>query len=232
MLRTPSGRVELAPPALIEDAARLREAMARPAEGFVLIGRRHLRSNNSWMHNLPALAGGTNRCTLRMHPDDAADLGVTDTAVVKGAGGELVVPVELTDGIRRGVLSLPHGWGHDRPGTGQQLAAGQPGVNVNQLNAGLGTVSQNVNALRTELAATRKDANAGTAGAMAMAGMPQAYLPGKSMFAAGAATYEGQTAIAIGLSKISDNGKWVTKITGSANSRGKVGAAVGVGYQW
>ncbi|WP_277243015.1 molybdopterin oxidoreductase family protein [Mycolicibacterium obuense] len=136
VLRTPSGQVELAPPALIEDAARLREAVARPAEGFVLIGRRHLRSNNSWMHNLPALAGGTNQCTLRMHPDDAADLGVTDTAVVKGAGGELVVPVEITDGIRRGVLSLPHGWGHDRPGTGQQLAAGQPGVNVNQLNDG------------------------------------------------------------------------------------------------
>lgn len=136
VLRTPSGRVELAPPALIDDAARLREAMARPAEGFVLIGRRHLRSNNSWMHNLPALAGGTNRCTLRMHPDDAAELGVTDTAVVKGAGGELVVPVEITDGIRRGVLSLPHGWGHDRPGTGQQLAADQPGVNVNQLNDG------------------------------------------------------------------------------------------------
>jgi anaerobic selenocysteine-containing dehydrogenase len=136
VLRTPSGLVELAPPALIDDAARLREAMAHPAEGFVLIGRRHLRSNNSWMHNLPALAGGTNRCTLRMHPDDAADLGVTDTAVVKGSGGELVVPVEITDGIRRGVLSLPHGWGHDRPGTGQQLAAGQPGVNVNQLNDG------------------------------------------------------------------------------------------------
>ncbi|WP_111508054.1 molybdopterin-dependent oxidoreductase [Mycobacterium kyogaense] len=136
VLRTPSGQVELAPPALIDDAARLLEAMARPAEGFVLIGRRHLRSNNSWMHNLPALAGGTNQCTLRMHPDDAADLGVTDTAVVKGAGGELVVPVEITDGIRRGVLSLPHGWGHDRPGTGQHLAAGQPGVNVNQLNDG------------------------------------------------------------------------------------------------
>ncbi|TRW80047.1 molybdopterin-dependent oxidoreductase [Mycolicibacterium sp. 018/SC-01/001] len=136
VLRTPSGRIELAPHALIEDAARLREAMAHPAEGFVLIGRRHLRSNNSWMHNLPALAGGTNRCTLRMHPDDAADLGVTDTAVVKGAGGELVVPVEITDGIRRGVLSLPHGWGHDRPGTGQHLAADQPGVNVNQLNDG------------------------------------------------------------------------------------------------
>ncbi|KMO83539.1 molybdopterin-dependent oxidoreductase [Mycolicibacterium chlorophenolicum] len=136
VLRTPSGRIELAPPALVDDTARLRGALGSPAEGFVLIGRRHLRSNNSWMHNLPALAGGTNRCTLRMHPDDAADLGVTDTAVVKGAGGELVVPVEITEDIRRGVLSLPHGWGHDRAGTGQQLAAGQPGVNVNQLNDG------------------------------------------------------------------------------------------------
>ncbi|KRE26755.1 molybdopterin-binding oxidoreductase [Mycobacterium sp. Soil538] len=136
VLRTPSGRIELAPPPLVDDAARLRAALGSPTEGFVLIGRRHLRSNNSWMHNLPALSGGTNRCTLRMHPDDAADLGVTDTAVVKGAGGELVVPVEITEDIRRGVLSLPHGWGHDRAGTGQQLAAGQPGVNVNQLNDG------------------------------------------------------------------------------------------------
>lgn len=136
VLRTPSGRIELAPPALVDDAARLRAALGAPTDGFVLIGRRHLRSNNSWMHNLPALAGGTNRCTLRMHPADAAELGVTDTAIVKGAGGELVVPVEITEDIRRGVLSLPHGWGHDRDGTGQQLAAGRPGVNVNQLNDG------------------------------------------------------------------------------------------------
>jgi anaerobic selenocysteine-containing dehydrogenase len=136
VLRTPSGRIELAPPALVDDAARLRSALQSPAGGFTLIGRRHLRSNNSWMHNLPALSGGTNRCTLRMHPDDALDLGVTDTAVVKGPGGELVVPVEITDDIRRGVISLPHGWGHDRQGTGQQLAAGSPGVNVNQLNDG------------------------------------------------------------------------------------------------
>ncbi|MGP4054533.1 molybdopterin-dependent oxidoreductase [Mycobacterium sp. 4D054] len=136
VLRTPSGRVELTPPQLIADAARLRAALGRRGDGFVLIGRRHLRSNNSWMHNLPALAGGSNRCTLRMHPDDAAELGVTDTAVVKGPGGELVVPVEITDGIRRGVLSLPHGWGHDRDGTGQRLAAEAPGVNANQLNDG------------------------------------------------------------------------------------------------
>ena len=136
LLRTPSGLVELAPPQLISDAGRLRDALHRHTDGFVLIGRRHLRSNNSWMHNLPALAGGTNRCTLRIHPDDAADLGLTDSAVVKGPGGELVVPVEVTEDIRRGVLSLPHGWGHDRPGTGQRLAASRPGVNANQLNDG------------------------------------------------------------------------------------------------
>lgn len=136
LLRTPSGLIELAPPQLTGDAARLRDSLGRRSEGYLLIGRRHLRSNNSWMHNLPALAGGTNTCTLRMHPDDAADLGVTDSALVKGPGGELVVPVEITDDIRRGVLSLPHGWGHDRSGTGQTLAARHPGVNANQLNDG------------------------------------------------------------------------------------------------
>jgi anaerobic selenocysteine-containing dehydrogenase len=136
VLRTPSGRIELAPGPLISDAARLRDSLGRRAEGFVLIGRRHLRSNNSWMHNLPALTGGTNRCTLQIHPDDAAELGLTDTAAVKGPGGELLAPVELTPGMRRGVVSLPHGWGHDRGDTRQGVAAGQPGVNVNQLNDG------------------------------------------------------------------------------------------------
>lgn len=136
VLRTPSGKVELAPSQCVSDTARLRSKLDQPRDGYVLIGRRHLRSNNSWMHNLPALAGGSNRCTLRIHPADAAELGVTDTAIVKGAGGELVVPVELTEDIRRGVLSLPHGWGHSRAGTGQSLAASRPGVNANQLNDG------------------------------------------------------------------------------------------------
>ncbi|HET6732904.1 molybdopterin oxidoreductase family protein [Mycobacterium sp.] len=138
VLRTSTGRIELAPEPLVADAARLRESIGRGADGFVLIGRRHLRSNNSWMHNLPALAGGTNRCTLQIHPDDAADLGLadSDTASVKGPGGDLLAPVEVTPGMRRGVVSLPHGWGHDRGGTRLGVAAGQPGVNVNQLNDG------------------------------------------------------------------------------------------------
>ncbi|MDA4106578.1 molybdopterin-dependent oxidoreductase [Mycolicibacterium holsaticum] len=136
VLRTPTGRIELAPEPLIADVPRLREALRVRADGFLLIGRRHLRSNNSWMHNVPALAGGTNRCTLRIHPDDAEEIGLTDIAVVKGPGGELLAPIELAPGMRRGVVSLPHGWGHDRGGTGQKVASEQAGVNVNQLNDG------------------------------------------------------------------------------------------------
>jgi anaerobic selenocysteine-containing dehydrogenase len=138
VLRTPSGKVELAPEALVADAARLRDRVSRDVDvpGLTLIGRRHLRSNNSWMHNVPALAGGTNRCTLHIHPDDAARFGIDDIAVVKGPGGEVVVPVEVTDGIRPGVVSLPHGWGHGQDGTRLGVAATQPGANVNQLNDG------------------------------------------------------------------------------------------------
>ncbi|OKH85071.1 molybdopterin-binding oxidoreductase [Mycobacterium sp. ST-F2] len=136
VLRTPSGRIELAPEPIVADVVRLREALSRSAGGFLLIGRRHLRSNNSWMHNLPALSGGSNQCTLQIHPDDAADLGLTDVAIIKGPGGELLAPIEVTDVMRRGVVSLPHGWGHNRGGTGQQLASSHPGVNVNQLNDG------------------------------------------------------------------------------------------------
>ncbi|CAN5654128.1 molybdopterin oxidoreductase family protein [soil metagenome] len=136
VLRTVSGTVELAAPALVADAARLAMALSHTPDGFVLIGRRHLRSNNSWMHNLSALAGGTNRCTLQIHPDDAQRLGLTEFANVKGPGGELVVPVEVTDTIRPGVVSIPHGWGHGQSGTRLGVAATQPGVNVNQLNDG------------------------------------------------------------------------------------------------
>ena len=85
------------------------------------------------MHNLPTLNGGSNRCTLQIHPEDAARLGVTDAAIVTGPAGELEVPVEITEGIRRGVVSLPHGWGHDAPGTRMSVAARRPGVNVNSL---------------------------------------------------------------------------------------------------
>lgn len=135
LLKTRSGTVELCPEPMAAEVARLRRALGGRADGLLLVGRRHLRSNNSWMHNIPALVGGSNRCTLHLHPEDAARLGVADGGLVrvKGDGGELEVPVEVTDAVRTGVVSLPHGWGHDRPGTRMSVAAAHPGVNVNRL---------------------------------------------------------------------------------------------------
>jgi anaerobic selenocysteine-containing dehydrogenase len=137
VLRTMSGTVELAPAAIVADVPRLRAAVAAGTDGdsLVLIGRRHPRSNNSWMHNVPVLTGGTNRCTVQIHPEDAARLGLADgeLARIKGDGGEITAPVEITDALRRGVVCVPHGWGHDREGTRLTAAAREPGVNVNQL---------------------------------------------------------------------------------------------------
>ena len=135
LLRTRSAKVELLPEPIAADLPRLRAALDERPGGLVLVGRRHLRSNNSWMHNVPVLTGGSNRCTLHLHPEDAERLGVRDgePVRVKGAGGEVTAPAEVTDAVRRGVVSLPHGWGHDRPGTRMRHAAADPGVNVNQL---------------------------------------------------------------------------------------------------
>ncbi|MFF2851805.1 molybdopterin oxidoreductase family protein [Streptomyces sp. NPDC058001] len=134
-LKTRSGRIELLPAPLADDLPRLARALHDRPGGLVLVGRRHLRSNNSWMHNVPTLMGGSNRCTLQIHPADADRLGVTDGAPVriKGAGGEVEAPAEVTASVRPGVVSLPHGWGHHRPGTRLRVAAADPGVNVNQL---------------------------------------------------------------------------------------------------
>lgn len=136
-LRTRSGRIELLPRPIADDLPRLRQELTRRQQdgGLVLVGRRHLRSNNSWQHNIPALTGGSNRCTLHIHPEDAARLGIADGAPVRvrGDGGEVTAPAEITDTVRPGVVSLPHGWGHDRPGTRLRHAARNPGVNVNQL---------------------------------------------------------------------------------------------------
>jgi anaerobic selenocysteine-containing dehydrogenase len=131
LLRTPSGRVELAPAPMLADVARLRTRVANPAPDLVLIGRRQLRSNNSWLHNVPGLVGGTNRCTLHVNPADVERLGLNGQATVRSAVGELVVEVEPTDTIMPGVVSLPHGWGH--AGSTQQVAATHHGVNANAL---------------------------------------------------------------------------------------------------
>ncbi|MCU0684085.1 MAG: molybdopterin oxidoreductase family protein [Polyangiaceae bacterium] len=137
ILATPSGLVELAPAPIVDDLARLeREEASLRDEGFLLIGRRHLRSNNSWMHNLPALVKGPERCTLLVHPGDASRLGLEagGSARVRSRVGSLVARVELSDDLMPGVVSLPHGWGHEAPGMRQGVAAEHAGVNVNLLS--------------------------------------------------------------------------------------------------
>ena len=133
-LRTASGKIELAAEPFLGDLPRLRAALDRTVNGgFVLIGRRHLRSNNSWMHNVGVLVKGKPRCTLQIHPADAERLGIAGTAKVSSRTGAVVVPVEVTDTVMRGVVSLPHGWGHDLDGVQMDVARANAGVNSNLL---------------------------------------------------------------------------------------------------
>jgi anaerobic selenocysteine-containing dehydrogenase len=138
ILRTPSGTVELAPPYLVADIPRLERRLARRDAGLVLVSRRHVRSNNSWMHNVPELVTGKDRCTLLVHPDDAARSGLEDGkhARVRSAAGELVAPVEVSDEMMPGVVCLPHGWGHDKPGARLSVASAHAGVCNNVLAPG------------------------------------------------------------------------------------------------
>lgn len=135
VLRTPSGKVELAPPMLLADLDRAAADLGRPTPDLVIIGRRQVRSNNSWMHNLPVLAKGPFRCTAMVHPDDARRLGLQAGARARivRANRAIEVQVEVTEEMMPGVVSLPHGWGHDLPGTRQGLAAQRPGANLNAL---------------------------------------------------------------------------------------------------
>ncbi|WP_077033429.1 molybdopterin-dependent oxidoreductase [Pelomonas sp. KK5] len=136
--KTPSKRLELAPPYMAGDLPRLEAAMARALPEFVLVSRRNLRSLNSWMHNMQALVKGRDRCTLQIHTEDAARLGIGegDTVEVTSDSGTVHVAAEPMDDIRRGVVSLPHGWGHGQPGSRMATAAGHPGVNYNLLSPG------------------------------------------------------------------------------------------------
>jgi anaerobic selenocysteine-containing dehydrogenase len=136
VLRTPDRRIALAPALIVADVARLEAALAAPPPALVLIGRRALRSNNSWMHNLPLLMKGGDRCTLLMHPDDARARGLIDggRARVASAAGTIEAPVEVSDQVRPGVVSLPHGFGHDLAGVQMTVARAHGGVNVNQVS--------------------------------------------------------------------------------------------------
>ena len=135
-LATASGRIELAPPRILDDLPRL-DAWLEEETGavFTLIGRRDPRSMNSWLHNSERLLRGRERCTLQIHPDDARRLGLRDgdAARLSTEAGELVAPVELSDRLMPGVVSLPHGWGHDLPGVELGVASRRPGVNANRL---------------------------------------------------------------------------------------------------
>lgn len=135
VLRTPNGKIELAPELMMKATEKL--LAETPAEGpdLVLIGRRQTRSNNSWMHNLSMLAKGPFRCTLMIHPRDAKRLSLENgaRALVRSGAGSIEAVVEMSDELMPGVVSLPHGWGHDLSGTGLSLAGRRPGVNSNIL---------------------------------------------------------------------------------------------------
>jgi anaerobic selenocysteine-containing dehydrogenase len=132
-------RISLAPAPFLRDLERLRYAFptaaATRSEGLVLVGRRGLRDDNSWMHNAPSLATGRPRCTLLMNPEDARPLGLADGDGVKVASGvgAITVAVELTEDIMRGVVSLPHGYGHGRDGARLSTAARIAGASVNDI---------------------------------------------------------------------------------------------------
>jgi anaerobic selenocysteine-containing dehydrogenase len=138
VLQTPSGRIELAPDYITGDLPRLAESLERRPEGLVLVSRRHVRSNNSWMHNVPSLVSGRDRCTLLIHPRDAEASGVEDgkPARVRSAAGSLVVPAEVSDEMMPGVVCLPHGWGHDKAGAQLSVASEHAGVCNNVLAPG------------------------------------------------------------------------------------------------
>jgi anaerobic selenocysteine-containing dehydrogenase len=134
-LCTSDKKLHLAPKIYLDDLARLARRFAQADAGLVMIGRRHLRSNNSWMHNSERLVKGPPRCTLMIHPDDAAKRGLVDggQARVATARGAIELPVEVTDAMMPGVVSVPHGWGHGRRGVQLRVAQRVPGVSVNDV---------------------------------------------------------------------------------------------------
>ena len=138
-IATADGRIDIAPEDFLREARdKLRAEVDRGApDGLVLIGRRQLRSNNSWMHNSPRLVKGADRCVLLVHPDDAAPRQLLDgdLAVLESEAGTVTVAVEVTGAIRPGVVSLPHGWGHDRDGVRLRVARAHAGVSANDVTS-------------------------------------------------------------------------------------------------
>jgi anaerobic selenocysteine-containing dehydrogenase len=140
-LRTPGKRLHLAPEVMLAEAGKLDELAAQPEEALAsgydltLIGRRQLRSNNSWMHNSPRLMKGADRCTALLHPDDAAARGLLDGQRVRVSSrvGSIELPLVVSDEIRPGVVSVPHGFGHTRADVGWRVAAANAGASMNDI---------------------------------------------------------------------------------------------------
>jgi len=131
-------RVRLAPTCYLDDLGRVAADLDTPPPGLVLIGRRQLRSNNSWMHNATRLVKGPVACTLQMHPDDATARGLADGQTVtlrggRGGTGAVEAPLEVTAEVSPGVVSLPHGWGHAAAGGGLRVAEARAGVSINDV---------------------------------------------------------------------------------------------------
>lgn len=137
IIATATGRIELAPPRMLADLPRLSASLGEdPVDTLRLINRREARSMNSWLHNLPMLAKGRDRCTLQIHPRDAQRRQIVDGQPVRlhSRVGTLDAPAEVTEAVMPGVVSLPHGFGHQTEPAGLRVASARPGVNVNRLS--------------------------------------------------------------------------------------------------
>lgn len=147
-LSTHGNTINLVPPLFMKDISRLQKLLDDRSklapDAFMLIGRRHIRSNNSWMHNSPRLVKGKNRCTAHIHPDDAHRLGIRDgePVIISSKVGEIEIPAQITADIMPSVISIPHGWGHHRSGSQLTVAQDVAGVSVNDI-----TDDQSVDAL-------------------------------------------------------------------------------------
>jgi anaerobic selenocysteine-containing dehydrogenase len=135
LLSTADHRIDVAPDAIVADLPRLAAQLDAAPAGMLLIGRRHVRSNNSWMHNIPSLMRGRDRSALLVNPADATRLGLSDggRARVRSGAGSVEATVAVSDEMMPGVASLPHGWGHDDPQAALTVAARHPGANLNAL---------------------------------------------------------------------------------------------------
>jgi len=135
-LMTASGKVEIGAAELIGDLPRLKATFASSrGDRMLLVGRRQVRTANSWTHNVEVLVKGKPACTVQLHPDDAARIGITegDDVRLRSEVGAIELTVEITEDIMPGVVSVPYGWGHGAPGTSQSVAERYAGVNVNVL---------------------------------------------------------------------------------------------------